>query len=143
MRKRVLTRWWRARGEAGHRPRVLVEDDQPALAISDFSAFSRAGFDMAFCSGPGTDPSACPLLRGQDCDLLAGADAVLHGLDPGLGVCAAIRHRHPGTLVLAKQRYLPDGTAQPLPAGCVPLLFWCSVHGQIDALQRALDGRTG
>jgi CheY-like chemotaxis protein len=143
MEQHVSRRQWNGPREPGHRPRVLVEDDHPALAVSDFAAFRQAGFDVAFCSGPGSDPDACPLLHGQDCELLASVDAVIHDLDPGLGVCEAIRRLHPGVPVLAKRHRLPDGSLEPVPEGCAPLVSSCSVHGQIDALERAVYGRGG
>ncbi len=108
------------------------------MAISDFSMFQRAGFDVAFCSGPGQDPPACPLLRGQRCPLVAGADAVLHGLDPKLGIAAAIRRQNPGIPVIVEQERAADGSMPPVPEGCLPLVSSCSVKGQIDALWRAL-----
>jgi hypothetical protein len=81
--KQRVPRAWRSAGRPGHRPRVLIEDDRPALAISDFSLFEQAGFAVAFCSGPGRDLAACPLLQGQSCPVLASADAVLHVLTQG------------------------------------------------------------
>lgn len=138
MKQRVHRRAWRSVGRAGHRPRVLIEDDHPALAISDLSMFKQAGFDVAFCSGPGRDLAACPLLCGRPCPILAGADAVLHGLDPGLGVAAAIRRHRPGVPVVAGQRRHADGSLQPVPEGCTPQLFPSSVKGQIDALWQVL-----
>jgi hypothetical protein len=108
------------------------------MAISDFSMFERAGFDVAFCSGPGHDPSACSLLRGERCSLVAGADAVLHGLDPKLGIAAAIRRQSPGTPVVVEQERRPDGSLPAVPEGCLPLVSPCSVKGQIDALWQAL-----
>lgn len=142
MRQRIPRMAWYTSGPAGHRPRVLVEDDHPALAISDFSAFEQAGFDVAFCSGPGRDEAACPLLRGERCPVLAGADVVLHGLDPRAGIAASIHRRHPGTPVMLRQRRLGDVRAQAVPQGCLPLTPDCSVHGQIDALRRALASRS-
>jgi len=133
MKQRVHTRTWSSPGLAGRRPHLLVEDSRPALAISDFSLFQDAGFDVAFCRGPGD----CPLLRGQQCMLAAGADVVLHGLDPGLGVAAAIRRHRPELPVVIEQPRQEHGTAYPVPAGCVPLPYSCSVGGQIDALLRA------
>lgn len=141
MRQRVPRRTWRSAGRAGHRPRVLIEDDHPALAISDFSLFEQAGFDVAFCSGPGRDLTACPLLRGEQCPLATHADAVLHGLDPELGIAAAIRRQRPGMPVVVKQRRRASGSRQPAPEGCISLPFACSVKGQIDALWRALASR--
>ena len=141
MKQRIPRRAWNSPAGAGHRPRVLIEDDRPALAISDFSLFQQAGFDVAFCSGPDPGEAACPLLRGEPCPVLAGADAVLHGLDARLGVAESIRRAHPGTPVIVRQRRLgPDG-AQDVPDGCLPLAPECSVPGQIGALRRALAGR--
>jgi hypothetical protein len=157
MKQRVPRRAWYG-GGAVHRARILVEDDQPALAISDFSLLGYAGFDVAFCSGPGSDPGACPLLAGCECPVAARADVVLHGLDPRLGIAAAIRRRHPATAVLIKQPRLAAPPAQPVaapgqaataprpagepalevPPGCVPLPFGCSVPGQVDAARRAV-----
>ncbi len=141
MKQRVPRRAWYSPGGAFDRPRVLVEDDHAALAISDFSMFKEAGFDVAYCSGPGSTPEDCPLLRGQECEVLASADAVLHGLGSGLGVAAAIRREHPDIPVVAEQRRDEDGNLEAIPEGCVPLLAPCSVHGQVDALRRALARR--
>lgn len=125
----------------GRRPRVLVEDDHPALAISDFASFEQAGFDVAVCSGPGPDATSCPLLRGADCGIVASADAVLHGLDPALGIAAAIRQRYPAVAVVVERDGRAGEGAAQVPEGCVPLAFACSVPGQIGALWHALATR--
>jgi hypothetical protein len=131
MKQRVPRRAW-FYGVPRNPPRLLIEDDHPALAISDFSLFERAGFAVAFCSGPGDDPAACPLLAGEDCEVAAGADVILHGLDPESGVAAAIRDRYPATPVLVS----PGGARVRIP-GCVPLPAGCSVAGQVEALNGA------
>ncbi len=137
MKQRVPRRTWSSPGLAGWRPRLLIEDGRPAAGVSDFSLFRDAGFDVAFCSGPEGARGDCPLLHGGRCMLVDGADVVLHGLDPGLGVAAAIRDQRPELPVVVEQPRERDGTAEPLPAGCVPLGYPCSVRGQIDALLRA------
>ncbi len=139
MRQRLPGRTWFSGGSA-HRPRVLVEVDDPALAISDFSMFRQAGFDVGVCSGPGRTPEACPLLRGQDCELLAGADVVLHRLDAGLGIAAAIRRQRPDIPVVV-ERPSADADMPAVPEGCLPLSYLSSVQGQVDALRRALASR--
>jgi hypothetical protein len=139
MKQRMPSKTWRSPNADTGRPRVLIEDDHEALAISDFSLFEQAGLDVAFCSGPGEDPRTCPLLRGEPCPVLARADAVLHGLDPDLGIAAAIRRQHPGLPVVAEQRHGPGGTLAP--EGCTPLPYPCSMKGQIDAVWRALADR--
>jgi hypothetical protein len=141
MKQRVPRRTWHAPGRAGRRPRLLIEDDHPALAISDFSLFEQAGFDVAYCSGPDENLTGCPILRGQQCRILAGADAVLHGLDPALGIAAAICRQRPGVPVVAEQPRRADGSLPSAPDGCTSLAFPCSVRGQIDALWRALARR--
>jgi hypothetical protein len=136
MRQRIPRRAWLGGGPAGHRPRVLIENDSPALAISDFSAFERAGLDVAFCPGPEPDGGACPVLAGEPCPALASADVVLQGLDPAKGVAAAIRRIQPGIPVIVGRHRLADGTDEPIPDGCLPLTEPCSVGGQIDAVLR-------
>lgn len=137
MKQRVPRRTWSSPGLPGRRPRLLIEDGRPALAISDFTLFRDAGFDVAFCSGPGSDLADCPLMRGQRCMLVDGADVVLHGLDAGAGVAAAIRRQRPELPVVVEQRRQQAVQEDPVPAGCVPLGYPCSVRGQIDALMRA------
>ncbi|MGD0704438.1 MAG: response regulator [Trebonia sp.] len=138
MKQRASRSEWSSPRRSGHRPRLLVEDDSPALAISDFSLFHDAGFDIAFCSGPGDDPRACPVMHGQPCPLLPLADVVLHGLDPGLGIAAAIRRQHPRLPVVIEQRREEDGSTGEAPDGCVPLRSASSVSGQVAAVRRAL-----
>ena len=141
MIQRVPRRTWGSPGAGTGRPRVLIEDDHEALAISDFSLFEQAGLDIAFCSGPGEDPQACPLLRGEPCPVLACAEAVLHGLDPDLGIAAEIHRQRPGLPVVIEQRRCPGRDQPPAPEGCTPLSYPSSVKGQIDAVWRALADR--
>jgi hypothetical protein len=70
--------------------------------------------------------------------VLAGADVVLHLLDPGLGIAAAIRRRHRRLAVVAGQRRHADGSLEAVAGGCAPLVCPCSVNGQADALRSAL-----
>ena len=142
MKQRIPRRTWSSPHPSGRHPRLLIEDSHPALAISDFSLFRDAGFDVAFCSGPGDEPGACPLLRGQQCPLVTEADVVLHGLDPALGIAAAIRRTHPELPVVVEQRHPEAGSADAVPAGCVPLCYPCSVSGQVDAVGRAVADAT-
>jgi hypothetical protein len=138
MIQRIPRRTWHSPSAGTGRPRVLIEDHHQALAISDFALFEQAGLDVAYCSGPGAEPRACPLLRGQRCPVLARAQAVLHGLDPALGIAAAARRQHPGLPVVVEQPRRPGATPPSLPEGCTPLPFPASVRGQIDALWRVL-----
>ena len=144
MTQRFPRRTWSPHSGAGHRPRVLIEDDHPALAISDFSQFEQAGLSVGFCSGPGRDRAhwSCPLLQGQKCPALENADAVLHGLDPQLGIAAALRREYPRLPVVVKQRRRDDGRLEEIPQGCAPLRSPASVGGQIETVWRAILHRS-
>ena len=124
MRQRTTSTWTQARADGSPRLRVLVESADPALAISDFTQFTKAGIDIALCCGPGESPTECPLVRGEECALAGGADAVLFQLGTGgQGVLEAMRQGREGTPV-------------------VVLTGPSSVEGQIDAVRRAaLGGR--
>jgi hypothetical protein len=142
MKQRVSRRTWYSPPSTGRRPRVLIEDSHPALEISDFAAFRDAGFDVAYCSGPAGESAGsghargpCPLLCGADCEILAGADVVLHGLDPASGVAADIRWWHPELPVVVK-------TDAPAPDGCTRIPACCSVKGQVEAVRRALSAQS-
>ncbi len=139
MQQRVSRHSWQAPHRRNH-PRLLVESAEPVAAISDFSSFTDAGFEVAFCAGP-TDADDCPLLRGEDCDLVSGADVVLSCLDPSGGVAAAIVARRPDLPVVVESPRRPDGTLESVPDGCVPLVFPSSVNGQITTVRHAATAR--
>ena len=129
MRPRTTTPAWSETGR-GPRLRVLSESADPALAVSDFAAFTAAGFDVAICHGPDRTPAECPLVRDEPCRLYAGADVVL--FDRGSGeVLEAGRRLHPGTPVVLR------GDAAGAPEGCGSLPATSSVEGQIGVLRRA------
>ena len=60
--------------------RVVVETDDPALAVSDFVSFAAAGFDVVCCGGPG-DNDPCPAVEGRSCPLVEDSDVVLNQLN--------------------------------------------------------------
>jgi hypothetical protein len=121
------------------RPRLLIEDPDGALQVSDFRLFDEAGLDVALCHGPEPcDP--CPLVEEGRCGLAEEADVVLigSGMAPyRADVAAAHRRSRPDRpVVVAVSRH--DGEVPP--QGCVPLTVPLSVGGQIRAVWRALDG---
>jgi hypothetical protein len=118
-----------------HPAHVLVEDDHPALRLSDFGLFRNAGMVLAYCSGP--SGQCCPLLEGGACALVDGADVVLHALDPELGVAEAIADRRPDLPVVRVVARRGRGAPAGSPFAAV-LDRSCSVDGQIRALRRAL-----
>ena len=136
MRQHMMSSMW----AEGARPRVLIEDASPALALSDFTAYREAGFDVTVCSGP-ERPEECPLLRGEHCPLAENADVAVFGPDRlfGMGrdVLEAFNARYPNTRRLVQvARRAPDGR-YALPEGCTPMAFPMSVDGQVAAVRRA------
>ncbi len=118
------------------RPRVLVETADRALRISDFRFLVDAGFDVAICAGPGHNDELCPLLRGEECELVSKADVVLHELDSDLQIAAAIKTAYPNLPVLVQRPRRQDGPPIPVPEGCTPLDMPCSLSSQLDAIRR-------
>ncbi len=129
---------WDSSNRPGHAPYVLVEDDDPALALSDFSLFREEGFVVALCGGPGDDPTACPLLRGEDCAILGGADVVLHRLADDLALAGEIRHCRPDlpVITVSSARHGDPDQAKQSDSGA--LAANASVDEQLHALNRAL-----
>ena len=145
MRQRVPPRWG-SPARPHHVPRLLVEDDDPALAVSDFSRFRQAGFEVAWCSGPAGNADDCSLLRNGECPLVKGADVVLHGLNPDTRIASAIRTAHPETglvrIVRARAEVTDPGQGlrELAGSGCV-LSGSDDVETQVRALSRALPRR--
>lgn len=116
--------------------RVVIETDDPSLAIADFASFGAAGFDVVCCSGP-DEHEACPAVEGRPCTRVEAADVVLNQLtDPRtrMDVVEGVRRTSPDVPMVV------GGCADPgdeLPDGCVPLSKSVSVNGQVNAVRRA------
>ena len=137
MRQRKTTQTWSRSARGGAPPlRVLIESADPALAVSDFGAFTAAGIEVALCHGPDHTPAECPVVRGQPCPLAAGADVILFdvGAFPG-EILEAGRRVHAGTPVV-----LRGGAPGDAPAGCESLPASASVQGQVAVLRRVALG---
>jgi hypothetical protein len=118
------------------RLRVVIESDDPALALSDFSAFTCAGIDVTLCSGPGADAGECPAVAGRRCDAVDHADAVFHALGlgaPGRAVLAALAECGAAARCVVS---LVAGDGGPLPKGCTALVSTASPAGQVAALRQ-------
>ena len=124
---------WHGRTGRGTHLRVVIEDGDPALAISDFAMYEQAGLEVVVCGGPGAaHPDGCPLLHDEPCDLLESADVVLHGL-ASPAIAAAVRRAHPEVGLVVRADL--DGAAAA--AGVEVLPASTSVSGQIRTLRRA------
>ena len=116
--------------------RLVVETDDPSLAISDFACFRDAGFDVAVCRGPDADVT-CPAASGGRCDLVDDADVVLNAMrdpDDQCIVVAAIREADPTVPIVA---IAPHRPGERVPDDCIILGSTVSINGQVDALRRA------
>ena len=135
MRQRGAGEWGPRHGQ---RARLLIEDPDPGLQVSEFRSFEEAGFDVALCSGPG-EGDVCPLEEGGECRLAELADIILMG--PGMAphraaLAGEIHRRRPDLPVVVQ---IPRGRSDQCPPGCSALECPSSVGGQIRALERALD----
>jgi len=135
---------WGSARRAGSPPHLLVESDDPAWAVSDFSRFREAGFRVAFCPGYAADHRGCPVVGGGRCELMEGADVVLLDLDPACGVGRAERVGYPGLPVVQIVRRRSTGgdeQAQPGadPTGDIVLSGTASLQARVDALREALS----
>ena len=63
------------------KPRVLVENPDRAELLAHADILREAGYDVAVCTGPdvgrGGRACGCPLLEGERCTLVDGADVVV------------------------------------------------------------------
>lgn len=107
MKNRVPRSWGRGRQRV-HLPYLLIESDDPALAISDFTAFLEAGFNPAYCGGPAPD-HRCPLLEAGRCELIDEADVVLNRMHQATDLVGAIRRTRPGLPVVVVAPGADDG----------------------------------
>lgn len=116
--------------------RLVVETDDPALVVSDFSCFRQAGFDVVVCHGPDHE-HPCPVTIGGVCEAVVQADVVLNALrDAGVQrtVVDAVRVMAPAVPMVVN---VAPGMSGDLPDGCVALPRAASVSGQTDAVRRA------
>jgi hypothetical protein len=126
--------------------RLLVESPDPGLAISNFDAFRDAGFEVTVCGGPAAHAGECPVVRGELCPLMAGADIVLFDLDgdpPRRSEVLAARRSEVLTAMRANRPELPivvmSAAAAPATAsGLSTIRPTTSVGGQVTALQKAV-----
>jgi hypothetical protein len=126
--------------------RLLVESPDPGLAISNFDAFRDAGFEVTVCGGPAVAAGECPVVRGEACPLMAGADIVLFDLDgdpPRRSEVLAARRSEVLAAMRANRPGLPIVTMSAAPAaetasGCVTIRPTTSVGGQVTALRKAV-----
>jgi RimJ/RimL family protein N-acetyltransferase len=98
-------------GDRG-RPRVLIETDRSRSVLEE--PLQRAGFDIALCNGPCRSGKVCPVLRGERCPLVEGADVVVVDLPDDQVAAELLRSEqviHPGVRLVAMSQ--PDRVEHP------------------------------
>lgn len=129
--------------ERGPRPRVLVENPDLGVGFAVELALEADGCEVAVCGGPDRLPGhRCPLVFDEDCALAAGADVIVHGLNPDrpehAEVLRALRAKHPSTPMVVE---VPSPTAARhagLLADCVVVAFPATSDSLRAAVDRAL-----
>lgn len=100
------------------KPRVLVESERSRWAAEN--ELRDAGFDIAICGGACRRAGYCPILDGEPCPLIEGADAVVVDLPERdvrfVEFVAAERTLHPAVRLIAGFSENPDGTSRRRPA---------------------------
>lgn len=125
------------------RPRVLVENPDVGVGFAVERFLEREGCEVAVCQGPdGLRRHRCPVIFDEDCTLAAGADVILHGLNPDrpehAEVLRALRAKHPATPLVVE---VPTPSAERhtgLLAGCVVVPFPATRESIRAAVERAL-----
>lgn len=68
---------WRSRSD---KPRVLIENHDPAVGHAFQNFLMDEGFEVAYCTGPSDREGRCPLVHDGVCNRAADADVVFTSL---------------------------------------------------------------
>lgn len=123
--------------------RLLIEDGDGASSAGIEYALAPLACDVAVCRGPAeTD---CPLLTGESCDLVEGADLIVNKLDlrtpVGAGVLAAEQAAAPSVPVIVEIPRPEKSALAPVVKDCRVLAFPATSQAYRDAVIRALTDR--
>ncbi|MFO7591176.1 MAG: hypothetical protein R6X23_09805 [Acidimicrobiia bacterium] len=127
------------------RPRVLVENPDVGVGFAVERFLEDEGCEVAVCQGPdGLPRHRCPLVFDEDCALAAGADVIVHGLNPDrpehAEVLRALRAKHPRTPVVVEAPKPSLERHAGLLADCVVVPFPATRESIRAAVDRALAG---
>jgi hypothetical protein len=121
----------------------VVENADFGVGYAVERVLEEAGYEVAVCGGPDhLNRRACPLVFSESCDLVSGADLVVHSLNPDrpehAEVLRALRAKHPETPVVVE---VPGPTAarhEGLLDGCTVVPYPVTRESLIDAVAGAL-----
>lgn len=125
------------------RPRVLVENPDVGVGFAIERFLEGEGCEVVVCQGPdGLRRHRCPVVFDEDCTLAAGADVIVHGLNPDrrehAEVLRALRAKHPATPVVVEVTKSSAERHPGLLAGCVVVPFPATRGSIRAAVDRAL-----
>lgn len=134
---------WGERGTAPARPRVVVENPDFGIGYAVEKVLEDAGCEVAVCGGPDQLVNqACPLIYEGTCDLVAGADLVVHSLNldrpEHAEVLRALRSMHPEVPLIVEVPGPSAARHVGLLDGCVVIPFPATRESLLDALGTAL-----
>ncbi|HUV09546.1 MAG TPA: hypothetical protein VMX12_01115 [Acidimicrobiia bacterium] len=129
--------------ERGSRPRVLVENPDVGVGFALERFLEAEGCEVAVCGGPDRlRRHRCPLVFDEDCALAAGADVIVHGLNPDrpehAEVLRALRAKHPSTPLVVEVTNPTAARHAGLLADCVVVPFPATRGSLRGAVDRAL-----
>lgn len=127
----------------GQGPRVLVEDDDGASAEALEHLLSRAGYQVATCSGPaGREGRRCPLVQTGECALASGADVVISNLRlwdrTNQEVLQALQDSYPATPIVVEVAQPEMGRYEALLRGCRTMFMPATADRVIRSVEEAL-----
>jgi len=122
---------------------VLVENPDVGVGFVLERFLEREGCEVAVCGGPdGLRRHRCPLVFDEDCALAAGADVIVHGLNPDrpehAEVLRALRSKHPTTPVVVEVPRPSIERHAGLLADCIVVPFPATRDSLRGAVDRAL-----
>ena len=139
-RKSPATPSWE---ERGIRPRVLVENRDVGVGDAIKRFLEAQGCEVAVCEGPdGIPRGRCRVVFEEDCALAAGADVIVHGLNPDYPehaeVLRALRAKHPEVPVVVEVPTPAVARHAGLLADCVVVPFPATGDALLAAVDQAL-----
>jgi RimJ/RimL family protein N-acetyltransferase len=127
------------------RPRVLIESRRTRSSSEE--TLRRIGFDVAVCNGPCRSHGSCPVLEGERCPLVEGADAVVVDLPPDdpltTELIDAERLIHPGVRLIAGYEYTDLGMRHRTPADLADAVTETVAEATKSEDREDRDGRDG
>ena len=131
---------WDAESE---RLRVLVESDHRAVRREISEELETAGFDVVSCGGPfALHSGGCALVTGGSCPGAAGADVILHRLNPGNPACrevlVALKRTYPRTPIAVEIREVDLARFADVLDGCSVVLMPADAGAMVAAIRGAV-----